>query len=284
MLGATAAAFAEDERARHYLEPLLKNKQTAADANRWLAYVDMREGRYKAAAAHIAATSSEHDPLAATFRELPDQITLSTSPVNFRYRYLQEKLFVPMSVNGRPAEFIVDSDANLSFVSETFAKKIGLTVRRNAATTAGALGAASALSVATADVAIGNTRLRNVAFMVLPDSAILFATLRPEQQGALGLPVLLALQQVSWDREGDFRIGEGYDPSRSASMLAFDGADPIVRFSCDELPLTGIFDTGAETTDLWPPFAARFSSLLRRTGIAGTKQVRGFGGEGRCRR
>lgn len=279
-LGATAAAFGENEKAHRYLEPLLKGKQ-AEDASQWLTYLDMREGRYQAAAALIEATSKEPDPLAATFRELPDQATESTSPAIFPYRYLQRKLFVPASVNGHPVELIVDTDANLSFVSETLAKRIGLAVRQSSARMAGAKGATSQFSVATADVAIGNTRLRNVAFTVLPDSAILFATLRPEQQGALGLPVLLALERVSWDHDGNFRIGQGYDPSRNASMLAFDGADPIVLFTCRQVALAGIFDTGAETTDLFPPFAAHFSDLLRREGVAGTKQVRGFGGEGK---
>jgi hypothetical protein len=66
--------------------------------------------------------------------------------------------------------------------------------------------------------------IRNVAFTVLPDSAILFATLHPEHQGALGVPVLLALQRVSWDRDGNFRIGQAdllkvhYDTSHSLKI------------------------------------------------------------------
>ena len=55
----------------------------------------------------------------------------------------------------------------------------------------------------------------------------------------------------------------------------------IVRFSCEQVELTRVFDTGAETTNFSPPSAARFSSLLQRYGIPGTNEVRGFGGEGK---
>lgn len=279
-LGATAIAFGEEEKARSHLDPLLGGKH-AADAHGWLSYIAIRKGHYKTAALHIeAADPGANNPLAATFRDLPDQTTIATSPATIGYRIFERKLFVPLSVNGHPSEFILDSDANLSFVSETAAKQLGLIVRHSSATTTGALGAASKLSVTTADVTIGNTRLRDVAFMVLPDSASLFATLAPQQQGALGLPVLLAMERVSWNRDGQFRIGAGYDSSRPASTLAFDGADPIVRFSHSRVEFTGVFDTGAEMTDLWPPFAAHFPKMLEGKGTAGMKHVRGFGGDG----
>jgi hypothetical protein len=279
-LGATAAAFGDEKRARSYLEPLLRGEQ-AAEAHIWLSYLDIRKGRYRAAATHIeAAGSDEHDPLAAAFRELPDQVTVRTSPATVSYSILQRKLFLPVSINGQRVEFFLDSDANLSFLSEKAAKRLGLTIHHSSATTTGALGAQSQLSFASANVEIGKTQLRGVAFMVLPDNASLFTTLEPQQQGALGLPVLLALERVSWDRAGSFRIGSGSDPSRPGSSLAFDGADPIVRFSHAGVALTGVFDTGAETTNLWPPFAARFSELLKNRGTPGTRQVRGFGGNG----
>ncbi|AHE53537.1 aspartyl protease family protein [Sphingomonas sanxanigenens] len=279
-IGATAVAFGDEAKARAHLQPLLAGKQ-AAEAHGWLSYMDLRKGHYRAAAAHIAATDpSNPNPLAETFRTLPDQITAAMAPATIRYRIFQHKLFVPAAVNDKPAELIVDTDANLSFLSETAAKEMGLTVSDSAATTARALGAGSRLRITTADVRIGKAHLRNVAFMVLPDDASLFATLAPRQQGALGLPVLLGLEQVSWDRDGNFWIGVGHDPARPSSPLGYDGADPIVRFSHEHMALTGVFDTGAETTDLWPPFAKSFAVLLEEKGAPGMKQVRGFGGNG----
>jgi predicted aspartyl protease len=254
----------------------------AAEAHSWLSYIDIRKGRYKAAAAQIEASNGDQrDPLAATFRELPDQAIEMTSPATIPYRILERKLFLEITVDRQPVEFFLDSDANLSFVSETAAKRIGLAVRHSSATTEGALGAKAKLSIASANVVIGNTRLNGVAFLVLPDSASLFATLAPKQQGALGLPVLIALERVSWDSNGKFRIGIGYDPARPASPLAFDGSDPVIRFTCNQVALTGVFDTGAETTTLWPPFAARFSRFVSSAGTVGSKEMRGFGGNGR---
>jgi hypothetical protein len=175
ILGATATALGDDEKARKYLEPLLTGKD-AGEAHTWLSYIDMRKGRYREAAEHIeAANGNEHDPLAATFRELPDQMITSRSPATIRYRILQRKLFVPASLNHQSVEFICDSDANLSFVSEAAAKRLGLSVRHSSATTAGALGVPSQLDMTTADVVIGKTVLSNVAFMVFRDSASVFA-------------------------------------------------------------------------------------------------------------
>lgn len=284
-LGATAAASGDEKIARAYLEPLLRGEQ-AADAHVWLSYLDIRKGRYRAAATHIetsqdisalhasacyraAAThvepprSNEHDPLAAAFRELPGWVTVKISPATLRYRILQRKMFVPLTINGQRVEFILDSDANLSFLSGTAAKRLRLAIQHSSATTTGAFGAQSQLSFASTNVEIGETQLRNVAFTVLPDNASLFTTLEPQQQGALGLSVLLALERVSWDHRGSFQIGFGYDPSRPISSLAFDGVDPLIRFSYAGVALTGVFDTGAETTNLWSPFAARFSELLK---------------------
>ncbi|MBT2186885.1 retropepsin-like aspartic protease [Sphingobium nicotianae] len=279
-MGATAVAFGEEQKARSFLEPLLNGKQ-AADAHGWLSYLDLRKGRYRAAAMHIAASEpGQTNPLAVTLQALPDQITVQNASAIVRHRIFQRKLFVPVSVNDHPAELILDSDANLSFLSESAAKRMGLTIRDSDATTAGALGAASRLRITIADIRIGKTHVRNVAFMVLPDNASLFAPLAPLQQGALGLPVMLALERMSWDSDGSFRIGAGHDPTRPSSPLAFDGADPIVRFFHDRVALAGVFDTGAETTDLWPPFAARFAEQIRKEGTAGKKMVRGFGGNG----
>lgn len=280
LLGATEAAFDNEAGAHAHLDPLLSGPN-APDAHTWLSYIDMRHGRYRAAAKHIQAAEPEADnALAATFSSIPDQITIATAPARLRYRIFERKMFVPALINGKPQQFILDSDANLSFLSATAAKRLSLTVRQSSATTAGALGASSALSIATADVTVGRTHIRNVAFMVLPDSASLFATLRPDEQGALGLSVLQALRSVSWDRDGSFRTSIPYNPHRPSSPLAFDGADPLVRFSFNSAALTGVLDTGAETTNLWPPFAKKYAGFLNFNGTAAMKQVRGFGGDG----
>jgi hypothetical protein len=53
---------------------------------------------------------------------------------------------------------------------------------------------------------IGNTELRNVAFTVLSDDLDVWAKVPVEQRGAVGIPVLLAVQTIQSNRKYELRI------------------------------------------------------------------------------
>lgn len=276
--GAVAAAFNQTAEAETLLNQVIDSGSTteADQASDWLTYLYLRHGRYQKAAAQM----DDHAPMARLLRDLPDQCANRVKPETLRCRINQRKLFLPLSINGQAAEFMVDSDANFSFMSESEARSLGLAMRESTKPVHGVTGNPVAFRVALADrVGVGNVQLRNVIFMVLDDRENVFPNLPVSERGAIGLPVLLALRSVRFDRQGTFEIGMTAPVATRNPNLCFDGADPValVEFQLQELPV--IFDTGNEVTEMWPPFARRFPDLLNATHITGTKLESGFGGK-----
>ncbi len=278
--GAVAAAFNKTAEAQDLLQPLIDSSSTpdaeAEQAAQWLSYVYLRAGQYQKAVVQVNVESS----LGAMLRTLPDQSISSFQQCAVTCRCNQRKLFVPISIKGKAAEFFIDSDANFSFMSESEARNLGLTIHGTDMKVQGAAGTQAAFRTAVADeLTIGSVQLRNVSFLVLADAEEVFPKLPLEERGALGLPVLLALRTVRFNSEGKFEIGfpsESEDPDHPT--LCFDGPEPIVKIGFEQQQLPAVLDTGAEVTEIWPPFAMRFADVVNASGKKGTKLERGVGG------
>lgn len=281
MRGAVAVAFRDGEAAKRELENVLADPlatpEDKADAQTWLGYYFMQSGAFAQAAPHIEANDA-NSPLAAVFRNVGDQHLIDFTPAKIPYTISARKMFLPMTLNGSACNFILDSDANFSFIAESEAQRLGLKITDTAAETTGALGKGAKIrSAVVDDLVIGGLHLQNVAFMVLADEGSLFPTLPEGSKGAVGLPVFLAMRTAHWDRTGTFCIGYPVGRSATPARLGFDGCDPIVEFTFGGRTADALLDLGAEHSVLWPPFAARFPEALKggRNGLA---TVKGFGG------
>jgi clan AA aspartic protease (TIGR02281 family) len=225
-----------------------------------------------------ADSSSEH-AWVASLHHLPDQEVTYRQASVVRYKVKKNKLFVPLSINGKSVEFFVDTGANLSFLSESEAKRLGLVVQQSNAKVYGAAGAQAAFRTAVAqELTVGDMRLRNVAFMVLRDDEAVFPELEPGERGAIGLPVILALGTVRWNASGDFRVGFLPESGRKEQNLCFDGANPVTRFEFEQRQLDALFDTGDEVSEMGPAFAKQFAVFVNQHGKKSTKRAEGFGG------
>lgn len=279
--GAVAAAFGRVEEAEQALHPLINGPDSSRDADEaddWLSYMFVRTGQYQKAAAEM----DEGTPLLATLRHLPDQSVSQSTVSSVPCRMLRQRLFVPLTIQQSAVEFFVDSDANFSFVSESEAKSLGMTIEDSALRVHGAGGIETSFRMAVAnEVAIGGVQLRNVAFMVMPDSEEAFAGLDRNQQGAIGLPVLLALGKLRYTA-GRMEVGLPPSPTEPARQnLCFDGLDPVVQIGFDQRQLPAVFDTGAAATEFWPPFAEHFPEIVNSTGKTGSATESSFGGKSR---
>lgn len=98
--------------------------------------------------------------------------------VNSRRMILEADRFghfqVDASINGRPAEAMVDTGATVVALSAESARKIGIVPARSAYTTpiSTANGVVAAASVTLNDVRVGGIRVRNVAAVVVPDGLL----------------------------------------------------------------------------------------------------------------
>ena len=197
----------------------------------------------------------------------------------FRYRMKAGNLFVPVSIRGRPASYIVDTGANFSLMSESEAGRLGLAIHEGGASvtdiTGGTMGARTTV---VDELQVGATILRHIAFLVVGDDQQPFVDFAPDERGVLGIPVLLALEAFRWTADGAFEIDLPTPRrDRREANVCFDGATPVTEGLLGDRRITMHLDTGAIETRLWPKFAGDFAALLSQSGTAGTKRVTGVG-------
>src|SRR5581483_8634321 len=128
--------------------------------------------------------------------------------------------------------WIFDTGANLSTLSESEAKRLGLVIRNSAGTVgSGHTGIQTSFRLAVApEMRIGRARLHNVVFIVLADRAMHFGPLGLIRlSGVLGLPAIRALGSVAISGKGEVRIEPGSPKLEGEPNIFFDGLMPVTE-------------------------------------------------------
>ncbi len=284
--GVMECAFNRLPRCQKILRVLLNSHppvEEAVEAHRILASAYFREGKYKTALeqadALLALQPDDADmkgdrPLLTILSSFSDQVVTSKahSVLNL------DEHGLPIVINGAHATYWFDTGANLSVMSESEAKRLGLSIQA-VETKAGVMtGAEVRFRVAVAEsVQVGGFHLKNVAFLVFPDDQQPFTNLPENSRGLIGMPVLLALGKLSFGQDRRFEISPKKASVRIAGAnLCFDGKNPVAQIKYENRELGFTLDTGASNTDLYPPFAAAFPGLLR-TGEKKSYKMQGVG-------
>ena len=191
---------------------------------------------------------------------------------------------VPVQVNSFTGQWIFDSGAGLSTLSESEAKRMGLAVRESKAWVGGSTDKRSPLHVAIArDLQFGPAHVHSVVFLVLSDESLYLAPVRYQIAGILVLPVIRALGSVGISSAGDVRVHAGVAAPVGAPNLFFDGDLSIVEVDHSQRHLQMLLDTGANETSLYHSFrdglsreeTARIRSKReKRAGAGGAIQIR----------
>ena len=129
------------------------------------------------------------------------------------------------------------------------------------------------------DLAIGDAHLRNVAFLILPDSQEPMTDLPPGERGLIGIEVPIALRSIAWNSDGTFEFGRESGRANSDKNLSFDQLYLVVRgqfegkaFDCD-------LDSGdAAGSQLWSRFAQDFETVVKEHGTRSQQRVTMVGG------
>jgi len=289
--GAVACAFNEQSRCEKILGMVIQTRprsDEAMEAHGILEQVYFRSGAYRHALSELDAllavkpdapgAESVHALLAVLAR-FPDQSAIQARASQVKVHVEGKDLGVPLSVNGIPATFIFDTGANVSILSASEAERLKLKVMDVSARMGVVTGGDIAVRIAVADeMKVGDFRLRNVAFIVVSDNAPPFDELAPGERGVIGIPVLMAFQSFSWDRNGTFEFGAA-STQAAAPNLAFDGPNPVVQLEFHGHKLNFSLDTGAETTYIYPEFAREFPQLTGK-GKKERRAVTGVGHKG----
>jgi tetratricopeptide (TPR) repeat protein len=272
--GAVECAFSQLDKCETDLHKVADSRldvKEAVEAHRILISAYFRMGKYHAALqeadALLALDPTDSDtkgdyPLLQLLGQSADQLVRRKGDSVLK---IQEH-GLPVLINARSASYWFDTGANLSVISESEARRVGLLTRTVESNVGVMTGAKVRFRVAVADrVELGNFQLENVAFLVFPDDQQPFNSLPQESRGLLGMPVLLALGQVSFGPDRHFVITpKEMNTSVTRQNMCFDGKNPIALLEYDNRQLSFTLDTGASNTDLYPRFAAAFPELLQR--------------------
>jgi hypothetical protein len=206
---------------------------------------------------------------------------ITRAPARSRWHTEGGNLVVPVVVNGISGEYLLDTGANLSVLSVSEARRLGLKLQGGEGTGKDYAGNRIAFQAAIApEVRFGPIVLRNVAFGVVPDMQQPFVDLPEGKRGVLGISILLSVQTWRWSGDGTLEMGfasAGYVKGRE--NLAFDGATPLLLAEFARTLLSFHLDTGAGHTNLWPAFARRYPARIsgsgksRVTGVGGGRDV-----------
>lgn len=291
--GAVAAAFDQrDEAVQHLQRAISSAPQSpeAVEARELLLHLYLRTSQYSKAvsimkeqvAARVGkpATDGERSSI-ALLSQLPDMTVTARGKSTLHYEMRGASLSVPVSINEKQANFLLDSDANLSAISESEANRLGMSILEGAVKLVGVTGESTggARMAVAKDFVIGNFHIKNVAFFLVRDDQEPFVDFPAGKRGIIGMPVILALQTLLWRRDGNIEIGfASSSRDLSRANICFDNEDPVTQIEFQRHKLEFVMDTGGEDSELWPPFAKEFADLLNQVGKKDSTTLMGFEG------
>lgn len=162
--------------------------------------------------------------------------------------------------NGVSGSWMLDSGANYSVVSESFARRLGLPIKG----AMGGVGSSTGISVQS-DVAIideirlGSATLHHVAVLVVRDELLHMKLPGKEHQitAAFGFPVFLALGRIGFHGDETITIGSQADPLDGGVPIYMDGLTPTVMVSTGGERVPFVLDTGASSSGLSSAYWAK---------------------------
>ena len=158
-----------------------------------------------------------------------------------------------MEIDSQRGEWLLDTGANFSTVTESEARRMGLAIRNVHGYAQGYTHARNSTRLAVAgELRLGSARLHNVVFLVLADQALFLSPLKYQIHGILGLPVMRSLGRVELSAQGALTLDSDAKPPQVPSNLFFDGLNPIVQVVHSGHNLQMMLDTGASVTSLYP--------------------------------
>jgi hypothetical protein len=284
---AVAAAFNDPERAESLLRTIIRSQPRSEMANEaydLIAKVEARSGQYarfnrtyaewSAAFPNSPGVRAEQKDL-DKFRGRPDQANGTRRRSTLHHE--RGSYSVPVTINGKTDDFLIDTGAGQSVLTDREAKKFGLTILRGSAPSMDSSGTGFSSRTAIArEVIIGAMRFRSVSFEVLPADG----PFRDAEAGIVGTPIQLAFGSIRWLKDGIVEIGAATPPSGSSPNLVFDPDPSRLLIEAEVLGkrVQATLDTGAITTDLNANFADLFPDVLSRDGKRGRQDITGAGG------
>lgn len=194
----------------------------------------------------------------------------------------RDKVGLPRSsavINGKPQDVVLDTGANLSTVSLSTARKLGLRMLDGSATVGSASRQAVVSRIGIADhLEFAGLSLSHVAFLVLDDEQLNMPVPGGYQIDAiLGFPALRPLQRLEFTADGQLLPSRSDATASANGNLRMAGSDLYVNVMLDDMPVSMQLDSGGVRSALSSRFASEHPSVVK--GLKSTKErVAGAGG------
>lgn len=242
----------------------------ADDYNKSFRYADAAR-TYEELLAHFAH-QLDHEKLQGTRDDAGVMHLLSGSPVQTitwhgPVRLKTERnplgsLVTQLDVNGVRAPWLLDTGANLSVVSRSFAQRTKLKpLPGYGETQAGITGIENPLQVALVPtLTMGGATLHNVVVLILDDASLKIALGKASHQidAIVGYPVFQALGAITFQHDGWFEASHTAPNDTSGARMYMKLLMPVIACSVDGAELPFSFDTGASETMLSLRYYNRF--------------------------
>ncbi|KPE52923.1 retropepsin-like aspartic protease [Chryseobacterium indologenes] len=156
-----------------------------------------------------------------------------------------------VEINGNSADFIFDTGANLSVITESTAKSFKMEIIPAGIKVDAITGASVMADLAVCKkMMLGNITVENAVFLVFPDAALAFPQISYQINGILGFPVIESFKEIQMTKDGYFIVPKEETKINSPSNMAIDGLTPMMGM--DGMHFS--FDTGAERSMLYYPY------------------------------
>lgn len=233
---------------------------------------------------HLRSDVAQMAAIAAQLAHLPGQRTdaspPSTSPT---WRDKAGLVRTQVRIGGMPQDAVVDTGANLSVVSESAARRLGLATVDGGSVRSSSRDAVAVRLAVAKRLDIAGTTLSNVAFLVLRDEDLRLPLPGGYDIPAIvGFPVLRALGRVTFTPTSLTTHGDT-PPSGLQAPLVASGSSLFVLAEVNGLGVPLHLDSGASATSLDKRFAAEHPDVVRGLETRSTRSA-GAGGavEGRA--
>lgn len=148
-------------------------------------------------------------------------------------------------------DFIFDTGANLSTVTQTTARKMDMRIIPVDIQVGALTGEEVKAQLAVCPMLkLGSIEIRNGLFLVLKDDALAFAQINYQIHGIIGFPIIEALNEIQITQNGYFVIPRQQTAFDGNSNMAMDGLTPLFYLDNRHYSL----DTGASDTILYAPY------------------------------
>ncbi|MDO9026762.1 MAG: retropepsin-like aspartic protease [bacterium] len=173
---------------------------------------------------------------------------------------------IPVSVQGRECNFIVDTGADLCVLRKGLADKLKLRKIETSVSVKGSTGKENKTELMIADsIKIGKITVRNVVFLVLPDDKLSFPQINYQINGIIGFPVIQQLKELHFSKDGTLTIPRRTVRKKLKNM-ALCGAKSIINIAAGKDTIYCLLDTGANASELYKKYYCEHDKDVEKNG------------------